>query len=832
MRNKLSAGVLAAALVFAPFSPALAAGVRTHAPLAQDDEPSKAEEAMFTRGQNFYIQGRYEQAASSFNEFLKAHPNSVITDLTLLWLGRSYMQLGRWQDAEQIGQRLRTIKDTPFIEIYESELQASRNERMTAAARPATTPAPAATPTPTPVQVAAARPTPARQTPTLTNVRPTPVPVAREIAPATTAGNAGTRASNLGTRPGRRVTRQPVAAPTPQPVARLNNTNTNPVIRSAPPITTAPSVVTTNTNTAPAVVPTPAPAGRRQRPSRRQQANAGRPAAVTNNDRQVAANTTPRTTPARPAVVPTPAPPPSSDPARDPGTTTFAAPDPTPSSPSTSGGTIAFTVKHVPALNLALRRAALAASPGQPVQLPLVVTNTSNKEDQFRIETDLPAEYQPTFSAAQGGGDTGLPIMITPQLQRGASYEVMLNLRVPDSAPDNQQRPFIVRAASQADPQTFRVTDAALTVVAAALTASANVSAETVMPGDTFTQTIQIRNQGSAAARGARADFVFSPEFELVSANPSPLAYDRPSRTAIWSLGELDSRDGREIRVTLRAVPDALAQRRALGRGTVRTQSLIVPSNFDGPSVQIGRVVRARIDAVSTGLTATPGDTVYIPFVVRNPSNYGEAYDLRITAPGAPAATIYADTNGDGRHQDGEPAVTQTNQIDPRGGQFPLLLRVDIPRNTPDRQQYAYNLVVRAVQSGAVASEASTVLTVATPRVRVRTEQVSTDVAPGDVVFYRLVLVNDGGGLAKNLVVTESLPAALEFVSSDPSLSTQDAAGGSQRFVWRVPELAPGDTNVLLVTVRLRQNVAADVTISPSHTLTYQDTNGNGYTGQ
>jgi len=139
---------------------------------------------------------------------------------------------------------------------------------------------------------------------------------------------------------------------------------------------------------------------------------------------------------------------------------------------------------------------------------------------------------------------------------------------------------------------------------------------------------------------------------------------------------------------------------------------------------------------------------------------------------------------------------------------------------------------VRAGQAGSVASEASTVLTVATPRVRVRTEQVSVDVAPGDVVFYRLVLVNDGGGLAKNLVVTESLPAALEFVSSDPSLSTQDAAGGSQRFVWRVPELAPGDTNVLLVTVRLRPNVAADVTISPTHTLSYQDTNGNNYTGQ
>jgi uncharacterized repeat protein (TIGR01451 family) len=531
----------------------------------------------------------------------------------------------------------------------------------------------------------------------------------------------------------------------------------------------------------------------------------------------------------------TPAPPvvTSSDPALSRSTTTappvvMSAPEI--SAPSTGG--LSITVKQVPNLKLALRRASLAASPGQPVQLPLTVTNTGNKEDQFRLETDLLAEYQPTFSLEQGGTDTGLPILVTPMMQRGASMDILLNVRIPDAAPDNQQRPFFVRAASQSDPQVFQVTDALLTVVAASLTASSSVSDETVMPGGTFTQTISMRNLGSASARNARADFVFNPEFELVSAIPSPLVYDRASRTAIWSLGELDSRGTRDITVTLRALPDALASKRPLGRGTMRTASLIVPSNFDGPSVNIGRVTRARIDAVSTGLTATPGDTVFIPFVVRNPGNYGESFDVRITAPGAPAATVYADSNGDGRHQPEELAVTQTNQLDPRGGQYPLLLRVDIPRNTPDRQQYAYNVVVRSLSASGVASEASTVLTVATPRVRVRTEQVTSDVAPGDTFFYRLVLVNDGGGLAKNLVVTETLPGALEFVSSDPSLSTTDAAGGAQRFVWRVTELSPGDTSVLLVTVRLRSGVQADTTLNPTHTLTYQDTNTNNYTGQ
>jgi uncharacterized repeat protein (TIGR01451 family) len=224
---------------------------------------------------------------------------------------------------------------------------------------------------------------------------------------------------------------------------------------------------------------------------------------------------------------------------------------------------------------------------------------------------------------------------------------------------------------------------------------------------------------------------------------------------------------------------------------------------------------------------------MFIPFVARNPGNYPEAYELRIvTAPGAPVGTLFADTNGDGQHQEGEPQIARTGQIDPRGGQYPMLLRVEMPRNARDREQFAYNVVARAAQSDRAASEANTVLTVAAPRVRVRTEQVTDVNAPGDVSFYRLVLINEGGGLAKNINVTEMLPEALQVVDTNPKLDAQDAAGGAHRVVWRVAELAPGDTSVLLITVRLRPDLAAGATITTSRTWAYQDTNGNTYQNQ
>ncbi len=802
MRTKISAAALAATLACAPFANAYTrvANPRIVTAAVQDDAaPSDAETSLFSKGQNYFIQGRYDQAAAVFSEFLKTYPNSVVTDLTLLWLGRSYMQLGQLQEAERVGQRLRGIKDTPFVDIYDTELQTARQEAAARGTRPAQPAAgnSAATRTQTPTtEVAAVRPTPT----------PTPAPVAPRTADTTNAPSTGLARNEPRNTPSLNIRRE---GNNRRP--RVTNS------RQTPPV----AANTNNERTAPTTNPTSGSARR-----------------AADTSQQVARNNPPART--QPAVV-TPSPQTSrpaetsTDPAFNASTTTTptsTTADPAPTAATQTGG-FSITVKQVPGLQLALRRAALAASPGQSVQMPLVVTNTGNKEDQFRLETDLPAEFQPTFSPASGGSDTGMPIMVTPQLARGASYDVLLNIRIPDGAPDNQQRNFFVRAASQADYQVARVQDASLTVVAAALIAASNVTQETVMPGETFTQNISMRNQGSATARSARADFVFNPDFELVSANPAPLQYDRDSRTAVWLLGDLESRAGRDISVTLRAVPDALAVKRTIGRGTMKTVSLSAASNFDGPAITVGRVPRARLDAVSTDLTATPGDTIYIPFVVRNPSNYPESFGLQIVAPGAPNATIYADSNGDGLHQENEQAITQTTAIEPRGGQFPVLLRVDIPRTTPDRQLYAYNLVTRALSTQQrVATEAGTVLKVAAPRVRVRAELGSVEVAPGETFFYRLVLVNDGAGLAKNLVVNEQLPAALQFVSSEPSLSTQDAPGGAQRFTWRVPELAPGDTAVLKVSVRLAPNAAADTTLTPRHSLQFQDTNGNNYQGQ
>src|SRR5687767_5598860 len=306
-RNLLGVAALAAALVLTPFNAVAAlASSNARAAAAQDDTPTDAEQKIFNRGRDLFAKRQFEQASTVFSDFLKKYPNSFISDLMLLWLGRSYIELGKLADAEQVGQRLRTIPDTPFADIYESELQ---NARRAAAANPARTTAAAAaaaaaTPTPAPVtNVASATPPSALVRPIAT---PTPRPAPAEVSSSRRNPNTPTlniRAEGNESRP--RTTRE------------------RPSRRS-----TAPAAAR--------ITPTPQPT-----PARRES-----PVLVAEARQPVA--------PARSTV----------DASSDGGTVSAS---PAPDTTQSTGG-FSLTVKQVPDLQLALRRAALAAQPGQAIQ--------------------------------------------------------------------------------------------------------------------------------------------------------------------------------------------------------------------------------------------------------------------------------------------------------------------------------------------------------------------------------------------------------------------------------------------------------------------------------
>lgn len=92
----------------------------------EDMAIAEAEQMAFTRGQSLYNQGLYSEAIVTLSDFLAQYPGSIIKDLGLLWLGRSYLAQGDIANAERVGLRLKDIPDTPLASLYEDELRIGR----------------------------------------------------------------------------------------------------------------------------------------------------------------------------------------------------------------------------------------------------------------------------------------------------------------------------------------------------------------------------------------------------------------------------------------------------------------------------------------------------------------------------------------------------------------------------------------------------------------------------------------------------------------------------------------------------------------------------------
>jgi hypothetical protein len=115
-------------LVFASRSKSISSDYPRTAVGQDHDVPSEAEQAQFVKGQRLFNKEQYSDAVEVFSALLQASPKSIIRDLTLLWLGRSYIRMGELENAEAVGRQLKQIKDTPFASIFANEVADARKK--------------------------------------------------------------------------------------------------------------------------------------------------------------------------------------------------------------------------------------------------------------------------------------------------------------------------------------------------------------------------------------------------------------------------------------------------------------------------------------------------------------------------------------------------------------------------------------------------------------------------------------------------------------------------------------------------------------------------------
>lgn len=88
-----------------------------------------------------------------------------------------------------------------------------------------------------------------------------------------------------------------------------------------------------------------------------------------------------------------------------------------------------------------------------------------------------------------------------------------------------------------------------------------------------------------------------------------------------------------------------------------------------------------------------------------------------------------------------------------------------------------------------------------------------TRVAPGETVTYTLLFSNRGTGLARNVLISDSMPLSVTITgiassSDDPGVIITKT-NGAPDFVWAVSDLRPGSSGILTLTGNI--STSADV---------------------
>jgi uncharacterized repeat protein (TIGR01451 family) len=424
---------------------------------------------------------------------------------------------------------------------------------------------------------------------------------------------------------------------------------------------------------------------------------------------------------------------------------------------------------------------------GEVVTFTVQVRNNGPDGSQlFHLTDTLPEEY--TFvSATTSPGSTfnsATGDWTVFALANGAT--ATLTIRAQVVTPTDAPNVATITGAGSFDPDpSNNSAEVGTRVPQADLVVTKDVNNPTPNVGDTVTFTVTVTNSGTDAATSVQVNDLLPSGLTFAGATPSQGTY--ASATGVWTVGTLAS--GASATLQLRAVVVAADERTNTAAATATEFDPTPGNNSASASVTPQQADLAVSKTVSDVLPPVGGIVTYT--IILNNNGPSAATGVVVTDP-IPAGIVLLNANPPA----GTTYDTATNTWSipsiPAGGELVLTLEAQV--NTPEAVQntafisdadqydpFTFNNRDTA-EIDELVTDLRVLKTVDNPRPNV-----------GDTVTFTVQLGNLGPNDATNVVLTDSLPPGVTFVSATPSAGTFDSATGQ----WTVPSLLNGE-NVFL----------------------------------
>ena len=355
------------------------------------------------------------------------------------------------------------------------------------------------------------------------------------------------------------------------------------------------------------------------------------------------------------------------------------------------------------------------------------------------------------------------------------------------------------------------------TIVQSIFDVTATPQRPSVRPGDTLSFRIKYNNTGAAADTGAKV-YVTYPASMSYSAQTSANWSDKGTY-AVYSVGNIAANS------TQLSIADALILSVSNSAGLVETtptslgsfgiiykqnatngltQTRIKTSTFSTATYAFKAFATTRTAALAdTAISAQPGDSVTVKWIVKNNSNGSDAYTIKFVSAseGAWGAGYYSESGSDHAYTPGtDPRFNNvtyasaqyvTTPTIARGTDTTIYIRTRVPSALSGAVVHLVLQISSARDSATVSGEAvGGTVTPLLPNIVVERARVingadsagqgaNVSVLPGGTVTYYVYVRNTGTGTAGTLVITDNVSATGGHMNAPTTATINDGSDHS-----------------------------------------------------
>ncbi|MDD4307266.1 MAG: NEW3 domain-containing protein [Thermoplasmata archaeon] len=431
------------------------------------------------------------------------------------------------------------------------------------------------------------------------------------------------------------------------------------------------------------------------------------------------------------------------------------------------------------------KTAPATASVSEIIMYTITVTNIGTVG---AIGVTVTESYDPSVTFVNATPAPSVPNTIwnVGNLAASASYVIYVNVSVNVGASGTLVNNVTVSYTGQPNEYAEAYTD----VIGPAM--SVYKSAPAMFgPTGNMVYTITYENTGTDTAYNVVITETYPGLVTFFSAVPAP---DVPTDN-VWTIASVPA--GGVGTITINVVVAALAGSSLVNSVTLDYETAggySLPQESASATTLISQVIMTITKTAP--LSANPGDTIEYVITIQNPSLFDavnvlvtETFPALTTVVGLPIYGIIAPDIA-------TPNTWFYNTIPAgQGTTITLFILID-PTATGTlvnnvQMDYTDNLA----NSFTIYARAST--TVSGPMLQIQKTAPAT-ASPGALLLYTITVTNIGPGIAANVVVTETYPSQVIFISSTPAPSNLLTGAN----IWNLGSINPGQTRIITITVR------------------------------